>query len=291
MKNAQVVIEFESLKGDVLTATCTAVFEMETDVNAPKEGQTLLVAFPLTMHDDKVVKVTDFELSIDGVRKSGMKSHDYLLSSEPVDPSTLFWGGPPVSIKMLVVDPRLGELFGYRIRDDFSATDPVLSRAYAWEQTFVPGVNSLVQVKYQMTLYAQSLAYTKTMLKGESRNIVPFDLMWAGASDEKAFLLDYILRSGATWKGPIGHETVLLRATKNSGIGFEPDAVVTMGRHRFAGRRADYSENLMLQRAGVSAPGIIEKDDTITWEIKEEDPQQDIIVQIPMSALRNGVKR
>lgn len=286
MKNAEVLIELEKLDGDVLTATCTAVFEMETDMNAPMEGQTLLVAFPLTLNHSSVVKVADFELIIDGVRKSDLESSYLLLSSKKIDPSTIFWGPPPISIKTLEVDPQLGELFGYRVRDDFPAKGPVLSNTYTWQQTFLPGATCVVQIKYRMTLYAQSLAYSKKLLKGQSRNIVPFDLMWAGASDEKGFFLDYILRSGSTWNGPIGHETVILRAAKKSRIIFNPRQVVTVGRHRFAGTQEDLRESKLLSSIGINAPGLKNQSDSIVWTIDNEDPQHDILVQIPTSAVQ-----
>lgn len=291
MNNAEVLIELESLKGDVLAATCTAVFEMETDANAAKEGQTLLVAFPLTMSADDVAKITDFELTIDGVRKRHVRSSNYLLSDEVIDPTTLFWGGPPAALETLKIDPEFGELFGYRMHDDFPAKGPVLSKAYAWQQTFSPGAISVIQIKYRLTLYAQPLAYSKTFLKGQSRDVIPFDLMWAGESDGKAFFLDYILRSGATWMGPIGNETVILKAAKSSGIIFEAEDVVVVGRHRFEGASEDLRKSTLFSRVGIDPWSIAKREDALIWSIVNEDPKEDILVQIPVSAVRNTAEQ
>lgn len=291
MKNAEVLIELESLKGDVLTAICTAVFKIETDSDAAKDGQTLLVAFPLTMSTDDVVKITDFELTIDGVRKKHVRSSNYLLSAEVIDPAALFWGSPPAALETLKIDPEFGELFGYRMHNDFPPKGPVLSKAYAWQQTFPPGAISVIQIKYRLTLYAQPLAYSKTFLKSQSRDVIPFDLMWAGESDEKAFFLDYILRSGATWMGPIGNETVILKAAKNSGIIFEAEDVVVVGRHRFEGASEDLRRSALLYRAGMHPWNIVNGEDAVIWSIVNEDPQEDILVQIPVSAVRHPAEQ
>lgn len=287
MKNAEVVIELDGLDGDVLTATCTAVFEMVTDASAPSEGQTLLVAFPLTMNAEDAVKITDFELTIDGVQKAEIQPRLYVLSDTPIDLSRLFSGGAPNSVKALEMDLRLGDLFGYRIWDNLPANGPVISRAYAWQQTFLPGSNCVIQIKYRMMLYAQSLAYSKEYRKGQSRDVVPFDLMLAGTSEENAFFLDYILRSGSTWQGPIGHEVVILRAAKDSGIVFKTDNIVTVGRHRFEGASEDLRESTLFSRAGIHPWSIAKREDAVVWSITNEDPQQDIMVQIPLSAVRN----
>jgi hypothetical protein len=147
-----------------------------------------------------------------------------------------------------------------------------------------------VQVKYILTLHAQSLAYAKKVLHEHSLNVVPFDAMWAGESGRKAFFLDYILRSGGTWKGPIGHETITLTVAATSGLVFEDEVVVTFGRHVFV-LDDDLRKSAERCEVGIyDAPGIVHSDG-IVWEIDHEKPQQDILVEIPEFAVRTGAKQ
>jgi len=48
LTKADVLIELQKRDGDNLTATCRAVFDLDTDPDVPKTGQTVLVAFPVT---------------------------------------------------------------------------------------------------------------------------------------------------------------------------------------------------------------------------------------------------
>jgi hypothetical protein len=145
-------------------------------------------------------------------------------------------------------------------------------------------------VKYNLTLHAQSLAYAKKVLHEHSLNVVPFDAMWAGESGEKAFFLDYILRSGGTWKGPIGHETITLTAAATSGLVFRDEEVVTFGRHVFA-YADDLRESVGRCEVGIfDAPGVVHSNG-IVWEIDREKPKQDILVEIPTLAVGVGAKQ
>lgn len=289
LTKAAVLIELQKLEGDVLTAACTAVFELETDSGAPKEGQSLLVAFPVTGIGGEAVKITQFEVMIDGVHERELKARSIQLFSRPEAPTMFTRSG--TALEQMKVDPDTIGFFGYKTQILGDRDTDRYFEGYAWQQTFFPGRHCRIQIKYRMTLHAQSLAYAKKYLHSQSMDVVPFDAMWAGTSDEKAFFLDYILRSGATWKGPIGHETVVLSAAKNSGVTFDTDSVVTLGRQRFAGYDQDLRESIMRVYAGVTAPGVGQGSGRVVWEIDHEKPQQDILVEIPATAVQSDGKR
>ena len=282
LTSADVLIELQGRKGDDLTATCTAVFDLDTDSGLPKAGQTVLVAFPVTGLSSDAVEIAGFEVIVDGVRKTGLKGSYIRLFSGNDTPNEFK--------KLLPMEgnPKTFDFFGYSLYGGASATDTVL-QGYAWSQEFAPGKHCRVQIKYLLTLHAQSLAYAKKMLHGQSFNVIPFDAMWAGESGQKAFFFDYILRSGGTWKGPIGRETVTLTAAPASGLTLRDDQVVTFGRHAFA-RFDDFRESIERLRAGLDAPGVTHSHG-IVWEINQEKPQQDILVEIPADAVTEATKQ
>jgi len=276
MANAEVLIEIQGRKGDDLTATCTAIFDFETE--AAQAGQTLLVAFPVTGFGDEAVKISQFEVVVDGVRKPELHGRAIQLFSGENGPN-IFKDYSPVE-----ANPDAFKYLGFRLYGGVSSTSTLL-QAYVWSQDFLPGKHCRAEIKYGLTLRAQSLAYAKKLLHGESPNVVPFDAMWAGESGQKAFFLDYILRSGATWKGPIGHEKVTLRVARSSGITFNFDEVVTFGRHVFT-YPDDLRDGVERMRVGVGADGV-KQAEGIVWEIDHEKPQQDILVEIPDLAFKS----
>jgi hypothetical protein len=277
MSNADVLIEIQSKSGDDLLATCTASFDFDTEIS--KTSQTLLVAFPVTGFGGEAVKITHFEVVVDGVQKPNPQELTLRLFSGSDDPK-LFE-------KWTAVESSLdgSELLGFRLFRG-SPRDFTLFQGYTWSQEFVAGTHSRVAIRYSLVLHPQSLAYAKRYLHGESRNIVPFDAMWVGESDRTAFFLDYILRSGATWKGPIGHEKVTLKVAASSGLTLDCEEVITFGRHLFSDND-DLRDSVARVRAGVGAESV-RISDSIVWEIDHEKPQQDILVEIPVSAVKNA---
>jgi hypothetical protein len=271
LTKADVLIELQGRKGDDLTAACTAVFDFDTDPGLSKGGETLLVAFPVTAFSDDAVSIAQFEVLVDGARKPEIQKRSIQLYSEHDQRD--------FSGRLLPIEatPSTFEFFGYVFSGE--------TRLYAfiWSQKFTPGKHCRVEVKYVLTLHAQSLAYAKKFMHGQPVNVVPFDAMWAGESGEKAFFFDYILRSGGTWNGPIGHETVTLAAAPNAGVILSGDKVVTFGRHAFA-IVDDLHDGVERRRAGLGAPGIVENPNSIIWQIDHEKPQRDILVEITIAA-------
>jgi hypothetical protein len=94
---------------------------------------------------------------------------------------------------------------------------------------------------------------------------------------------DYILRSGGTWEGPIGHETVTLTAARSLGIDLshQGSGVITFGRNVSAYLNDDLRDSVSRYRVGVDAPGVRRESNSLIWQIDNEKPQQDILVEIP----------
>jgi hypothetical protein len=284
MTNAEILIEIQGRKGDDLTAACTAVFDLDTEPNLESKSQTVLVAFPVTGFTGEAVTISQFEVTIDGVQKPEVYGRPIHLFSEKEDSADI-WGGLPkewLPVKTSQVDL---EYFGFQLNRGDLITNTLL-QAFAWTQEFLPGKHCRVEVKYLLTLHAQSLAYAKKYMRGQSRDLVPFEAMVAGESSEKAFFLDYILRSGATWKGPIGHEIVTLRAAPSSGLVLDRGEVITFDRRIFPAPRYT-PESIERLRVGVSAERINWKKEDVVWEIDHEKPKEDILVQIPFSAIKS----
>lgn len=58
------------------------------------------------------------------------------------------------------------------------------------------------------------------------------------------------------------------------------DEIVTFGRHAFTFSQDDIRESVLRHGAGLDAKGV-RRADGIVWEINNEKPQQDILVEIP----------
>jgi hypothetical protein len=284
LTSANVLIEIQGRKGDDLTATCTAAFDLDTDKSLAKQGQTVLVAFPVTGFGGEAVKITQFEIVIDGIREAEPEERRIRLYSGDAG-GTAYIDVVHRDWPKVEANPDDFGYFGFKLHGENAGSTETLLQAYAWTQEFLPGKHCRVEVKYLMTLHAQSLEYAKKFLHEQSPNVVPFDDMWAGSSEQKAFFMDYILRSGATWKGPIGNETVTLRTAKSSGIKFQADELITFGRHIFAHSRDDAGESVSRYRAGLDAEGI-KRSDGVVWVIDHEKPRQDILLEIPEMAVR-----
>jgi hypothetical protein len=276
MSNAVVTILLKPGAGEDLVAECNANFTMDAGLGEP---QPIIVAFPVTGQGGDAVRVTSFAVAVNGAqindllrgpirfpRTEGEKQRD---------------GEKLPTFDELMHSPwRPG---GFPFGDGCTYPD-----AYYWSQHFPPNSRTNIEVSYTLTLRPQSLRYEKKMLRGGSIDVVPFDLMWAGASNEKAYFFDYILRSGATWAGPIGHETVTLIADPATHLDLSDEEIVVVGRNVARYFDDDTRDALGMVRAGLVPKGIRRPTDRIVWEIDHEKPTQDILVQIPASLRRRG---
>jgi len=274
LTKAEVLLEIQGRQGDDLAATCHAVFDFDPEPGPAQAGQTLLVAFPVTGFGGEAVKISQFAVLIDGVALPELLERRIrLYAGKEVSGEARSW--TPVE-----ADPKTFQDLGFY----GGSASTSFMQAYAWTQKFQPGKHCRMEVNYLLTLHPQSLAYAKKVIHNHSPNVVPFDAMLVGPTAGRGFFLDYILRSGGTWKGPIGHETVTLRAAKSSGLTLPVDHMVTFGRRAFW-QFDDFSNGAWRYVAGFMNAEGVRNTDEIVWEIDHEKPQQDILVEIPESIL------
>jgi hypothetical protein len=282
MTNAVVLVELQELKKGDIIATCTATFDLDTAPESAQGTRSGVVAFPVTGLEDDAVTISSFAATVDGAPPAKLVTRSIRLTPKSVD---LFL--PHGSLDQSLKPSSKGHDFlGVDIFNDSNR----YFTAFVWPEDFHTGKHSRVQIKYDLILHPQSLSYAKKIIHGQDMNIVPFDAMWAGESNEKAYFFDYILRSGATWEGPIGHETVTLTAAPSLGIDFsrQGSEVITFGRNVSAYANDDLRNSVSRYRAGVDAAGIKRGANSLVWEIDNEKPQQDILIEIPARVVGKG---
>ncbi len=93
----------------------------------------------------------------------------------------------------------------------------------AWEEAFAPKEERIINVQYQLDIASQLKGEVATRVKKMEFyrpiplfiGLTPIDLscisrLLNNLPDGRYYLFDYFLVSGATWKGPIGKETIRL---------------------------------------------------------------------------------
>jgi len=271
MSDAVVTILLKPGAGEDLVAECRASFTMDTNTGEP---QPILVAFPVTGQGGDAVRVSSFAVTVNGTQVNGL--HRGPIRFPRVEDEKKIEGEEQPTFDELMRSPW--KPIGFPFGDGCTYPD-----AYYWSQLFPQKSRTKIEVSYQLTLHPQSLGYEKKVLHGGSMDVVPFDLMWAGASAEKAYFFDYVLRSGATWAGPIGHETVTLVADPSTNLDLTDEEIVIVGRKVARYFDDDTRDARSMIRAGVSPRSVKRLAGKIVWEIDQEKPTQDILVQIPLS--------
>jgi len=172
--------------------------------------------------------------------------------------------------------------------------------AYLWSQSFRPGTRSHVTVAYALELHPQSMAYAKKYMHTQNPDLVPFEAAVAGESNETAYFFDYILRSGSTWSGPIGHETVTLKTDDSIAFDYAsgaqvygqnehlPTDIYALERAYYPNGAPDFSLALENRRAGfdIDPLGFKAGADCLIWEVDHKKPKSDILVEIPLRAIK-----
>jgi hypothetical protein len=291
LSNAIVVITLGAGKGDALTASCSAEFELDTGATSNGKAVEGLVAFPVTGLDGGAVRVTRFAATVDG--------------SQPPTVLRRFVEFPPwVKDESVhgVLAPAFAPVTGPR-------GDPELNvlvdgsryfDAFLWTQSFRPRTRARVTVAYALELHPQSMAYSRRYMHMQNPDLVPFDAAVAGESTEMAYFFDYILRSGSTWSGPIGHETITLKTDDSVALDFDsgpqvfgqrqplPEDVYALERRYNSNGAPDFSEALEYQKAGINidARNFKAGTDCLIWEVDHGKPKSDILVEIPLRAVK-----
>jgi len=274
MKSAAVNIVLRRGDGDKLVASCVAVFAMESKTAEPKMVWTDLVAFPVTGLRGGALEIKTFSVTVDGVRPPTVFRKYISFPSGMAD--TAIYG--KLDQKFTSRHGDHGMVILNQLVDGTTYFD-----AYLWSQEFASGSESTVEVKYEVALTPQPVSYRKTFMHGGNPDLVPFDALRLPDEVGRAYFFDYVLLSGATWLGPIGHESITLR--------FDPsiapitlndeDEVIAFGRHISRYGQDDLKESIERMRAGLGPEHFKRQADTFVWEIVNEKPREDILVQIP----------
>jgi len=161
--------------------------------------------------------------------------------------------------------PSLPKVLGFNVKDDgaelsarrgdWTITDEHKRRqkedGYIWHATIAPGRASRFDIHYSLLLPYGEMDEKTGFLPNDKGDLV-YNEKAHYIDDNKAHFI-YFLRSGATWNGPIGKETVHIVADK----GLHLEAVTPKNK----------------------GPKII-SDNEITWEIVNIKPDEDIRVNV-----------
>lgn len=273
MVSADVKIHLRRGVGDQLLADCTADFVLKDHAHQGTEPQELLVGFPVTGLNAKIVTVDNFSVQIDGVKPAMVYRQSIAIAQQRRS-----------ILKDTAIIGRLAEKYqvkpgqwGVRFSNEV-----VYPSAYIWSQKFATGEITRVRVTYTATLRPQSLRYSKSYESlPTDGDVIPFSDVWVEKWDEPYYFFDYILVSGATWDGPIGQETIKVSADPELRLPLK--SILGVMRNP-VGFRQGYS----VRSAGVSDiepnEANYDEDGTPRWDIGGE-PNYDLLFAIPVSAL------
>lgn len=259
-----------------LNASVRATFYMDTPA-VPAPAPLLLVAFPVT-----------------GLYRGSVRIEDFKVVVDRTEPPTIFRRLLRYPTKLL--DAPVHGTWPSQLAPQLDPNgNPVLTTfadgtqffdSYLWTQPTNPGKQTAVVITYSVILEPESLVYSKKM-GAHDPDVVPYDLMWAGDASHKAYFFDWILRPGATWKGFVGHETISLMADRDLGLNFGAgQGVIVLGRKTVPFDSGDHSDAFEAYRKGTLPDHVARQDDEISWTINHEKPNEDILIEIPATAIK-----
>lgn len=283
MKTADVKIHLRPGDGDTLKADCTAEFKMEDSSPAELAGQLYLVGFPVTGLSSKIVTIDQFKVTIDG--------------KEP--PMVLRQCIGTHFMSMRAVDtPLVGELASLTINEKSSSAwsvhyaDSLYYRSsYIWQQATAPASPVRVHVAYQVTLHPQSIHYSKTYDSDEDGDaVIPFKSLTVDGEDQH-FFFDYALRSGATWNGTIGQESITVSIDPALGLHLMQIHPMAFRKSKELAQRDAKFEN------DDNEPGyddirnsdqwkMDDRSNSVRFDLANMDPEFDLLLAIPLSAIK-----
>ena len=284
MKTADVKIHLRPGDGDTLKADVTADFELEDSSPAELAGQLYLVGFPVTGLSSKIVTIDNFAVTVDGKT-----------------PATVLRQCIGTHFRSLRVEdtPVTGELSSTVLDEkSLSRWCIVYERgngyrgSYIWQQATVPSKSIKVHVAYRITLHPQSIHYSKTCESDEDGDaIIPFKALTMDDWEDQYYFFDYVLRSGATWSGPIGKESI--NVVIDPALGLHLMKIYPMEFRQ--------SKERQLREAKLEAediqPGSNDLSNSDQWNedehahsvrftLQNEDPEFDLLLAIPLSAIK-----
>ena len=283
MRNADVQIRLTRIKTPDVHVDVTADFQLESLAAAGERPTEFLVAFPVSRFSNTFIKLGGFQVSVDGVKPPlvlrsavslrGMRfsAVDYTIQGEMTgrfDPGLLSrpflpvgvkapagfkeheWDLPKYAVPPPGLDPEEG-WEGLMLKDR-----SVYPLAFAWVQSIAPGAHQVVRVSYSADLHVQPMRYEMRNYWSYRQDprafVIPYDKL-KNLPEGDYYFFDYVLRSGATWEGNIGRESITLTA----------------------------GEGLPLERLKVIGVSGRLTGKNWTWELREAKPTDDVLVALP----------
>lgn len=281
MRSAVVDVKLSRMDDERLRARFSATFELE-HLGSSGGPVEFMVAFPVTglalgTGEDGSLALKAFDVSVDGGRPALVRRSTVNIGYfqgrryGPADTSVrgaLEGRFAPPQVRagpVAVAIPQPGEkieipkkviVAGHPADTGYwngitLADQSAYGCAYLWTQTLPPGKKQRVVVTYEVWLRAQP------MRTGNSRDDwsdpIRSEKLSSLDQDRAYFFFDYVLKSGATWEGPIGKETITLSAED----GISLDGLVSVGRKP------------------------AKQGKTWVWDITNEKPTEDVLVALP----------
>ena len=284
MKTADVKIHLRPGDGDTLKADVTANFVLEDSSPAELAGQLYLVGFPVTGLSSKIVTIDNFAVMVDGktpatVLRQCIGTHFRAMRAEDT----------PVNGKLTSQTINEKSPSAWSVQYEGKAG---YRSSYIWQQSAVPAKTVKVHVTYSFTLHPQSIHYSKTYDREEDGDArIPFKTLNVDNWNDRHFFFDYVLRSGATWAGAIGEETILISV--DPALGLNLREIIPMEFRR--------SEELERQKSNQEAAGYEPEENdlraseqwkqdepahSVRFTLQNEDPEFDLLLAIPLSAIK-----
>lgn len=281
MRSAAVRIRLSQGKDDTLVAKCEAEFELQNTTTGKSEAEEFLVGFPVTGLNSKIVTITGFTVSVDGRTPPTVLRRGIELSKRSAELRDTPVAGQlearfqPANRKSADLDGGWGVLYA----DKMIYTD-----SYVWAQTTKPGTVAKVKVAYSVELKPQSLRYSKSYARDKTDgDVIPFADLEIDKWDDQYYFFDYVLRSGSTWDGPIGLETIELS--------LDPGLQLSIGSIR-ASHRTSLARSVKSWQAdrGLLSYSFTMRKGVYIWQIKGK-PAGDLLLRIPKSAIDAAAKK
>jgi hypothetical protein len=271
MKSAEVTIRLRRGEVNQLAADCDADFLLEDDGPPSVNGHEYLTAFPVSGLSTKIVSISNFSVTVDGQQPATVFRRTIVVSKWQAHlEDTAVFGQLEARFQP---DSNKGD-WGITLADK-----SVYRGAYVWEQKTTPGKIARVHVKYSVILLPQSIHYSKTYVRSEGDSeVIPFRDLNIDKWNDQYYFFDYVLMSGSTWDGPIGHETITLTADPSlhlSMFATEDGPRSPVGYHP---QKTDFGGQI----------GMTPMQEYRKWEISGK-PDWDLLISIPASAIDLGL--
>jgi hypothetical protein len=270
MTSADVEIRLRRGESNQLAADCDAQFLLKDNGPPQTESRKFLAAFPVSGLSTKIVTITNFSVTIDGEQPATVFRRTIVVSKwEAHLQDTAIFG----QLEARFQAESTPREWGITLADK-----SVYRGAYVWEQKTTPGKSSRVHVKYSVILIPQSIHYSKSYARSEGDSeVIPFRDLNIDKWNDQYYFFDYVLMSGSTWDGPIGHETITLTADPNLHFSMFATGEGPRSPVGYHPQKNEYYAQI----------GMTPMKEYRKWEISGK-PDSDLLISIPASAVDLG---